>query len=269
MDYFKKKSIYAKISFKKTNKMDLREEKFNWLSEIYTKYRPSYPTTCIEYVLEKIENSIQTIADIWAWTGKLSKAFLGKDLQVYAIEPHKEMLKQAKKELQNYPKCKLIQATAEDTTLEDSSIDLITIGQAFHRFNNAAFKNEAKRILKKEKYIAIFYNNWEKTSDLIQKIHELSKEYCPLYKGSSWWLENQEEIFKHFFKAYEKKAFPNNYTLTLDAFLWLNFSASYAPKKEDKNYEIYKEELTTLFNQYSKKGILTMPNNTILRFGIL
>jgi ubiquinone/menaquinone biosynthesis C-methylase UbiE len=69
------------------------------------------------------------------------------------------MLEQAKKELQSYPKCQLIQATAEDTTLEDTSIDLITIGQAFHRFNNTAFKNEAKRILKKEKYIAIFYNN--------------------------------------------------------------------------------------------------------------
>ena len=249
--------------------MHLREEKFNWLSEIYTKYRPSYASESIEYVLEKTWNSIQTIADIWAWTGKLSKAFLEKDLQVYAIEPHKEMLEQAKKELQNYPKCKLIQATAEDTTLEDTSIDLITIGQAFHRFNNAAFKNEAKRILKKEKYIAIFYNNWDKTSEVIQKIHELSKEYCPLYKGSSWWLEKQEEIFSSFFKTYEKKVFPNNYTLTLDAFLWLNFSASYAPKKEDKNYEIYHEKLTTLFNQYSKKGILTMPNNTILRFGIL
>ena len=249
--------------------MHLREEKFNWLSEIYTKYRPSYAAKSIEYVLEKTENSIQTIADIWAWTGKLSKAFLEKDLQVYAIEPNKEMLEQAKKELQNYPKFKILKSTAEETTLENNSIDLITIGQAFHRFNQELFKKEATRILKKGKYITIFYNNWDKTSEIIQKIHELSKEYCPLYKGSSWWLENQEEIFKSFFKTYEKKFFPNNYTLTLDAFLWLNFSASYAPKKEDKNYEIYKEELTTLFNQYSKKGILTMPNNTILRFGML
>jgi ubiquinone/menaquinone biosynthesis C-methylase UbiE len=69
------------------------------------------------------------------------------------------MLEQAKKELQSYPKCKLIQATAEDTTLEDTSIDLITIGQAFHRFNNESFKKEATRILKNNKYIAIFYNN--------------------------------------------------------------------------------------------------------------
>ena len=249
--------------------MHLREEKFNWLSEIYTKYRPSYAATSIEYVLEKTDFSIQTIADIWAWTGKLSKAFLEKNLQVYAIEPHKEMLDQAKKELQNYPKFKILKSTAEETTLENNSIDLITIGQAFHRFNQELFKKEATRILKNNKYVAIFYNNWDKTSKIIQKIHELSKEYCPLYKGSSWWLENQEEIFTSFFKTYEKKVFQNNYTLTLDAFLWLNFSASYAPKKEDKNYEIYKEELTTLFNQYSKKGILTMPNNTILRFGML
>ena len=249
--------------------MHLREEKFNWLSEIYTKYRPSYAPESIEYVLEKKDFSIQTIADIWAWTWKLSKAFLEKNLQVYAIEPNKEMLEQSKKELQNYPKFKILKSTAEETTLENNSIDLITIGQAFHRFNQELFKKEATRILKNNKYVAIFYNNWDKTSEIIQKIHELSKEYCPLYKGSSWWLENQEEIFTSFFKTYEKKVFPNNYTLTLDAFLWLNFSASYAPKKEDKNYEIYKEELTTLFNQYSKKGILTMPNNTILRFGML
>jgi hypothetical protein len=63
--------------------------------------------------------------------------------------------------------------------------------------------------------------------------------------------------------------FSNNYSLTLDNFLWLNFSASYAPKKWDENYKIYLDELTALFYKYSDWAMLTMPNNTILRIGNL
>jgi ubiquinone/menaquinone biosynthesis C-methylase UbiE len=50
-------------------------------------------------------------------------------------------------------------ATAENTTLPDNSIDLITVGQAFHRFDAELFKKECKRILKKDARVAILYNN--------------------------------------------------------------------------------------------------------------
>ena len=249
--------------------MDKIVSKFNGMSEQYSKYRPTYPDASIDYILNTTKKNLESIADIGAWTWKLSKLFLERWFSVYVIEPNEEMLKQASKELKNIEWFYPILATAEKTTLFDKSMDLIVVWQAFHRFDSELFKKEWKRILKKDGRVALLYNNWDKDSELTQKIDQLSKKYCPLYKGSSWWLSNQELVFKQFFNTYEKVVFPNNYSLTLDNFLWLNFSASYAPKKWDENYKIYLDELTDLFYKYSDWDILTMPNNTILRIGNL
>ena len=249
--------------------MDKIVSKFNGMSEQYSKYRPTYPDASIDYILKTLKENLESIADIGAWTWKLSKLFLERWFSVYAIEPNEEMLKQASKELKNIKWFHPILATAEKTTLLDNSMNLIVVWQAFHRFDAELFKKEWKRILKKDGRVALLYNNWDKDSELIQKIDQLSKKYCPLYKGSSWWLANQESAFEQFFNTYEKVVFPNNYSLTLDNFLWLNFSASYAPKKWDENYKIYLDELTDLFYKYSDWDILTMPNNTILRIGNL
>ena len=184
-------------------------------------------------------------------------------------EPNEEMQEQAIIEIGENKLFHPVLAIAENTTLPDASIDLITVWQAFHWFDSALFKNECKRILKKDAKLAILYNNWDRSSELIQKIDQLSKKYCPLYKWSSWWLANHESVFENFFTAYEKKIFPNDYHLSLEVFIWLNFSASYAPKQWEENYEWYRDELTSLFNKYSDWNTLIMTNNTILRIWYL
>ena len=244
--------------------MDKILSKFKGMSKQYAKYRPLYAKGCIDYILSK-EKNINCIADIWAWTWKLSKQFLDRGIEVFAVEPNIEMQEQAMIEIGENKLFHPVLATAENTTLPDNSIDFITVGQAFHRFDAELFKKECKRILKKDARVAILYNNWDRSSELIQKIDQLSKKYCPLYKWSSWWLANHESVFENFFTTYEKKIFPNDYHLSLEIFLWLNFSASYAPKKWEENYEIYWDELINLFNRYSNWNTLIMPNNTILR----
>ena len=49
-------------------------------------------------------------------------------LQVIGIDPNERQLRQAKKA----PNIEYRQATAEDTQLEDSSVDLVTVAQALH-----------------------------------------------------------------------------------------------------------------------------------------
>ena len=41
-----------------------------------------------------------------------------------------------------------VKATAENTTLADKSVDVVTAAQSFHWFDADAFKRECKRILK-------------------------------------------------------------------------------------------------------------------------
>ena len=241
--------------------------KFNWLSEIYSQYRPTYPESCIDYIFKKDWKGIKIVADIGAWTWKLSILFLKRWCKVYAIDPNQEMINQACKDIGENKLFHPILASAENTTINNDSLDLIVVGQAFHWFDRKLFKEECKKILKNNCYIAILYNNWDKKAEIIKRINELSKQYCPRYKGSSWGLEKQEELFNNFFSSYEKRVFSNDYHLNLEQFLWLNFSASYAPRQWEKNYDTYLNTLTTLFKEFSDWEILSMPNNTILRIG--
>jgi ubiquinone/menaquinone biosynthesis C-methylase UbiE len=77
---------------------------------------------------------------------------------VYAIDSNEEMLNQSCECIGDNELFHPILATAESTTLDDDSLDLIVVGQAFHRFNYELFKKECKRILK-DNIVAILYNN--------------------------------------------------------------------------------------------------------------
>lgn len=243
--------------------------KFNKMQNDYSKYRPEYSNEAIEYILslQNIDNNF-TIADIGAGTGKLSLPFVKRGLKLYGIEPNSDMYKKCIENMKEYNNFSGILGSAESTSLDDNSINLLVVGQAFHWFNIDEFKRECKRILKDDGYIAILYNNGDYTKDVINKIHELSREYCPEYKGSSGGLYNNEDIFNKFFdNGYDRIVFKNDYKLTLDQFIGLNFSASYAPKENEENHDIYLSKLEEVFNTYQEDGYLTMPNNTILRIG--
>ena len=56
----------------------------------------------------------------------------------------------AEQSLKRYPRFQSIKATAENTTLKENSVDLVTVAQAFHWFDKEAFKIECQRIFKTE-----------------------------------------------------------------------------------------------------------------------
>ena len=243
-------------------------DRFNNMENEYSKYRPDYSPKAVEYILNKCKISNDfAIADIGAGTGKLSLPFLKKGFRLYCVEPNTDMYNKCVENLKKYDNFRPVLCSAENISLADNSVDLIVIGQAFHWFDLDLFKTECKRILKNDGYVAILYNNGDYTKKVINEIHELSKKYCPDYKGASGGLSNKEDVFKNFYSAYERVVFNNDYVLDLDQFIGLNFSASYAPKSNEENYEVYLNELNSIFEKNATADYLTMPNNTILRIG--
>lgn len=244
-------------------------DRFSHMENDYAKYRPNYSNEAIDYIINYCNlNKNSTIADIGAGTGKLSLPFIKKGMFVYGIEPNHDMYKKCVENLSDYSNFKGILSPAEDIELANTSIDLVTVGQAFHWFDLELFKKECQRILKQSSFVSILYNNGDYDKEVVNEIHTLSKKYCPEYKGSSGGLNNNEDVFVSFFKNYEKVVFKNDYVLSKDQFIGLNFSASYAPKPDSTLYSIYLKELEELFDKYSINGLITMPNNTILRIGI-
>lgn len=238
-------------------------EKFTGKADMYSKYRPSYPIEYINYLISyNALTDDSVIADIGSGTGILSRQLLGKGVKVIGVEPNDDMRIKAEQLVDQYPGFTLISATAEDTTLQDQSIDLITVAQAFHWFDKERFKIECRRILKSDSNVALVWNSRDLSSEVVQKNAEICKSICPLFQGFSGGIEENPEIYKQFFRdgKYEYQNFQHDLELDLNGFIGRNLSASYAPKAADENYRKFVDELTKLFVKYSQNDKIIVPN---------
>lgn len=120
---------------------------------LYEKYRLPYARDMVGDLLD-LTGGAAVVADIGAGTGQLARLFAPRCAQVYAVEPDSAMRTVAAGVSKDYPNIHIINAFAEQTTLPDSSVDLIVIGNAFHRFKADAI-TELLRILKQSGWIAV------------------------------------------------------------------------------------------------------------------
>ena len=141
--------------------MDLYNSKIRFSDRVenYLKYRPVYPKQIISLLEKQCNLSLKTIiADVGSGTGLLTKLFLENGNFVFGIEPNKNMREAAEELLSSCENFKSIDAAAENTTLTPQSVDLITVGQAFHWFNAEQAKNEFQRILRSPSWVVLVWN---------------------------------------------------------------------------------------------------------------
>ncbi len=151
-------------------------KRFSNRVENYIKYRPSYPQKLIDYLIEIVGiNKNSTVADIGSGTGIFTKLLVDKVKTIYAVEPNNEMRSAAIKAFGNFSNCFSVNATAENTTLENNSIDFITSAQAFHWFNIPKSKLEFKRILKRDGKLILIWNNRVNNTEFLKVYEEALK----------------------------------------------------------------------------------------------
>lgn len=237
-------------------------------AEKYAKYRWDYSACAIQSIFDIARISDNSfVADIGAGTGILTKHFAGKAKCVFAIEPNIEMLEVAKKLLSRFSSCKTIAGSAEDTTLPDSSIDLITVAQAIHWFDPESTRNEFLRILKPGGWLAILRNYG--TDDRLHKsISSISTEengviFPPL-------KNTPKNIGMDFYYGYEniqQLFFPFSFQQNWEEFIGSLTSASYMPDEESPLYKNLVYSTRNVFDKYSVDGWLTVDGETELYMG--
>lgn len=240
-------------------------ENFTGKAATYAKYRPSYPIEYIDYLVSANQlKENQIVADIGSGTGIFSRQLLESGLHVIGVEPNDDMRTMAEQSLTPFSRFSSMKATAEKTTLPENSVDLVTVAQAFHWFDKEAFKIECQRILKQKANVALVWNSRDLTSPIMQENAEICQKICSNFNGFSGGIEATPEVFNRFFKdgKYEYKAFQNDLVFDYDGFVGRNLSASYAPKKNDKEYERFVFLLSALFEKYSKNDKIVLPNIT-------
>ncbi len=209
-------------------------------------------------------NQSSIIADVGSGTGILTGQLLEMGSRVYGVEPNQDMRSRAENRLSGITRYTSVDGTAENTKLEDDSVDFVSVAQAFHWFDILAFKKECQRILKPGGMAVLVWNSRVSDSPIVMDNAEVFRKYCPEFKGFSGGIEERTSDFSIFFKesSYTTKQFNNDISYDLEGFIGRSLSASYSPKKGDASYDMFIAAVTDIFEKYSFNGKVVIPNIT-------
>ena len=242
------------------------KKRFSSRVENYIKYRPSYPKEIIKFLTDKKILSKQSIvADVGSGTGILSELFLKNGNKVFGVEPNSEMRRAAERILEIYPDFISISSSAENTSLMSNSIDLITVGQAFHWFNFEKARTEFKDILKSEGYIVLIWNNRKKTGQGFSSQYE---QFITKYGTDYKHVRKREQNVDVFFN-YKKEIFHNYQELDFEGLKGRLLSTSYIPLEVNPTYEKMINELLKLFEKNEHNGKIRIEYDTEIYYGKL
>lgn len=111
----------------------------------YAEFRPVYPKQLYKELYEYCGDRPTDLAlDIATGSGQAALEIAKRFSQVIAQDANENQLGHAPKS----PNVEYQQATAEETGLPDSSVDLVTTSQALHWFDHPRFFKEVHRVLK-------------------------------------------------------------------------------------------------------------------------
>ncbi len=250
---------------------DAKQRFSNRVSD-YARYRPSYPAALLDLLAHECGlRSDQVIADIGSGTGLLSKLFLDHGNRVYGIEPNREMREGGDEFLRSYTSFTSTNGSAESTTLPDSSVDFITVGQAFHWFDVAAAQREFRRILKPAGWcIVVWQDRRMDEAPFARDYENVLVRFGMDYKSVKDTYPESEKM-RAFFDpgTFHSTDLPNHQDFDFDGLAGRLRSSSYAPTESHPNYAPMMAELRRIFDAYQHLGAVRMEYFARVYFGKL
>ena len=216
----------------------MNTEKFTGKAHSYAKARPSYPDEALEYI-HNLAPPGSVFADIGAGTGKFTVLLARYGYEMFAVEPNADMREQLAVELASFPDIKVIDGTAEATTLLNHSVDIIVFAQALGWFALSDFRKECHRIGKPGVILISVYNEM------------LGDNSTPNRNRLS-----NKQATNIFFKTPTMREFPNPVFYTREKWLSYNASISDNPNLSDDGYDEHIAEINSIFDRENIDGLL-------------
>ena len=236
----------------------------------YIKYRPSYPKEAVEFIISEFNITKEScIADIGSGTGIFTRLLSDYPGIIYAVEPNPEMRLAGESFLNGCSSFVSVDGSAESTELENNSVDLITVAQAFHWFDLEKAKREFIRILKYEGNVLLIWNRRKSDTDFLIDYDSILKRYANDYNEVNH-KNIDDTVLKDFFNnGFHKKKFANTQKFDYQSLLGRLFSSSYSPVPGDENYPVITSKLEELLMKYNKAGFVDFNYETEMIWGQL
>jgi len=220
----------------------------------YVKYRPGYPTKVVDLLTREMglaEGSV--IADIGSGTGLSSKLFLEHGNTVYGVEPNAAMREAGEQYLKRFPNFISHDGTAENTSLDDASMDFVIAAQAFHWFDADRTLSEFKRILKPGGYVALIWNERQLDStEFLREYEKLLLKYANDYQNVRHENIDQRRLADFYDGDFKRATFENIQVFDFAGLCGRVLSASYMPTEDDARFPALKKELGGLFAKHAE-----------------
>ncbi len=137
---------------------DLRNT-FNQVAAEYDAVRPTYPSECIDSILEYSKiNYESNVLEIGSGTGQASQLFIERGFGVTGLDIGSDLIEFAKAKFQNNSRVKFEVTSFEDFTSDQQPFDLIFSATAFHWVDPVIRFKKAAELLCANGTLALFWN---------------------------------------------------------------------------------------------------------------
>jgi SAM-dependent methyltransferase len=146
---------------------EVAREGFGSEAETYERSRPTYPPDAVAWLAECLRIAPgATVVDLAAGTGKLTRLLVPTGASLVAVEPVDGMRRVLTQVL---PEVAVVGGAAEALPFAASSIDAVTVAQAFHWFDADAAFAELARVLPSGGRVAMIWNARDRSVDWVDQ----------------------------------------------------------------------------------------------------
>ena len=192
------------------------KDNFSVQSKAYAQFRPKFPDALYDFILSHVKGS-DLAWDAATGNGQTAVKLATHFKQVIATDISENQLNHATK----FANIIYKKEPAETSSLQDQSVDLITVSQAIHWFHFEKFYEEVKRVAKPQAIIAAFSYSMLNVADapvnkIVQEFYDSTYEY---WDAERRYIDEKYQTIPFPFEEINAPVFSIEYEWTMEQLL--------------------------------------------------
>jgi len=221
---------------------------FGVAAAAYERGRPPYPQAAIDWL---VPATAVDVVDLGAGTGKFTRQLLAPNRNVVAIDPDAEMLAELRRVV---PGVRTEVGSAEALPLADSSVDVITVAQAWHWVDLDRAVPEVARVLRPGGQLGLVWNVRDESAEWVAELSMV------IHQGGSQELTERDPIVGTPFAPLERQTFSWTHTVSTDAFRDMVASRSYViVLPPDEREQVINDTMRVALHAQPDSNVIKIP----------